>query len=120
MTRHHWRQAPVDWDGVKAQVGKASTAERPPLHAPDPAGKAAHDAAMMGSALQFSLLAASSPLATREQRAEAYADAFTAWPKLCRAMAALGQLAPASREAGEAWDAALREWAETRPQGEPT
>jgi hypothetical protein len=90
-----------------------------PLHAPDPMGKAAHEAAMFAHLLDFRLLAAASPSLPREERAASLRKALTQWPKLCRAMSELAMTAPATSSQAEADDTAMRDWIDARPNPTP-
>lgn len=82
------------------------------LHAPDPMGKAAFKASQMFHRFGEHLLVASSPSASREERAEAALRAFSAWPKICRAMAALEDAAPNAARAGRDADAKTQDFIE--------
>lgn len=86
------------------------------LHAPDPVGKAAHDAALLALDLDRRLLVASSPMAQRNVRAAALSQLFEQWPKLCRAMATLEAEAPTTAATGQQADATMRDWIEHRVQ----
>lgn len=84
------------------------------LHADDPMGEAAHAAAMMLLRLDVRLLGASSPNLDRPTRAENLRKALEQWPKLCRAMSKLQEVAPnVSREA-EAADADMLDFIQRR------
>lgn len=81
------------------------------LHAPDAAGQAAHKASQFGHVVQHNLMAAASPTLTTAKRLEAMERLFTAWPLLCREMAALEALAPRTSAAGYENANALQEMA---------
>lgn len=64
------------------------------LHADDPMGKAANDAALLASGMDVLLLSASSKHHGRQARAAYLERAFRQWQSLCRAMSRLEQSAP--------------------------
>lgn len=84
------------------------------LHAPDPMGEAAHDAAMFASGLDFHLLAACSPNLSREQRAAALERAYRQWMPLCRAFAKLFEVAPNTAARAEHHDGMIRDFIEAK------
>jgi hypothetical protein len=95
---------------VAASVSPPETARIPiKLHAPDPVGDAAHDAAMVADAVTYGLLAASSPSLPLDARRTALEKLFAAWPSLCRTMADLEAAAPRSAAIGAEIAAKLRD-----------
>jgi hypothetical protein len=76
----------------------------PGRHADDAVGRAAQEVAHQALTLVAELYAAAADR-PRAERAEALIKAFTAWPKICRRMAVLEQLAPASAITGAEADA---------------
>jgi len=84
------------------------------LHANDAMGKAANEAAMVASLLDYRLLVASSPIKSREERAEALRKALVQWPSLCRAMADLERAAPNIAEQARTEAASISDFVEAR------
>jgi hypothetical protein len=84
------------------------------LHADDPMGAAAHNAAILASGLDYRLLGASSKDLDRETRAELLRKALQQWPILCRAMSALQEAAPNIARQAQRRDEDLKDFVESR------
>lgn len=80
----------------------------------DPMGQAAANAAVMASKFDFYLLGAANPDLDRGKRTECLERAFANWPKICRAMAALAEIAPNASAKGAEEDARLMDFVEAR------
>lgn len=82
--------------------------------ATDPMAHHARQAALLMDGLGRDLLSASSRFALREERRDALERALTTWPKVCRAMAALEAVAPASAAVAAIEDGKLQDFMEAR------
>ncbi|WP_133254293.1 hypothetical protein [Phenylobacterium deserti] len=83
-------------------------------HANDAVGEAASKAALWAMFLRDNLLVASASSASREARLEAMVKVATDWNRMVRAMTDLLDAAPNSAQAGNEYDAKLRDFIETR------
>lgn len=79
---------------------------------PDPMAQAALKAASFASKFDFYLLGAASQDLDRETRAGNLTRVFTNWPKLCRAMAVLAEIAPNAAAKGMEEDARMMDFIE--------
>ena len=78
-----------------------------PLHAPDDVGRICGEMGPWALDFATSILTAGSGRHDRAERAEALRKVFEYWPKLCRRMAELEAVAPASFQAGSARDLSM-------------
>lgn len=90
--------------------------ERPQIHAADAMGKAANDALLATTRLDFRLAIAASGNASREERADALKWAFRQYRVLVRAFSKLETIAPNSAAAGYAEDDKARDFIESREE----
>lgn len=84
------------------------------LHADDPMGKSANDAALLASGLDVLLLSAASKRQDRKARAAYLERAFVQWQALCRAMSRLEQSAPNIARQATQQDAKITDFMEQR------
>jgi hypothetical protein len=82
------------------------------LHAPDPMGQAAHQAAMFATKLDVDLLTAASPTAAKDVRAAAIERAFRKYLPLVRAFTELQNAAPNAFRQAHTEDANITDFRE--------